>query len=92
MLLQDITDDHPEFLGFVQAVDVRPHEGQQGRWLDVQAIGIECLLDWMMIGSLPITTQYSTGPLAAAGSDGSQRSAALREGRGAGHASYTHRD
>jgi len=49
VVFMDIADDHPEFGGYVQAVDVRPHEGQQGRWLDLTCAGYEILLDWEIV-------------------------------------------
>lgn len=61
VLFMDLTDDHPEFLGFVQAIDVKPHEGQQGRWLDVTAVGIEVLLDWLIVPSLALPAGISVG-------------------------------
>lgn len=49
----DLANDHPEFTGYVQAVSVRPHSGRQGRFLDVEAVGVEAILDWVLA---PATT------------------------------------
>ena len=61
VLFQDIADDHPEFLGFIQSITPRPHEGQQGRWIDVEAIGIECLLDWLVVSGMTLEANTLTG-------------------------------
>lgn len=44
----------PLFLGFLQSFNVRP-EGVS-RYIDIVCIGIECLLDWMLVPSLTIPT------------------------------------
>jgi hypothetical protein len=46
--------DLPEFGGYVQAIDVRPHEGQQGRWFEVTCVGYEILLDWTIVPLLTV--------------------------------------
>lgn len=47
----DHVTDAPDFLGFVQGYTVAPAFGDQGRHIDVQAIGIEAVLDWAMTTS-----------------------------------------
>ena len=44
-----VAHDHPEFLGYLQTVTLRPHELPGGRYMDVVATGIEALLDWTVI-------------------------------------------
>ena len=44
----------PLFLGFLQAISIRPADGGPGRWLDIDCIGIECLLDWMLVPALTV--------------------------------------
>jgi hypothetical protein len=61
VLFMDIADNHPEFLGFVQSIKPRPHAGQAGRWIDVEAIGIECLLDWIVVPGLTLEASTLMG-------------------------------
>lgn len=48
----DITNSRPRFLGFLASFGVRP-EGPH-RWVDIECVGIEVLLDWMVVPSLTI--------------------------------------
>lgn len=47
----DLANDAPLFAGYIQSYTVRPAFGEQGRTLDVQASGVEILLDWATIGN-----------------------------------------
>ncbi len=48
----DITRDRPLFLGFMQGFSIRPTA--IGRVIEVDCIGIEVLLDWMVVPSLTV--------------------------------------
>ena len=43
----DTVRDVPRFSGFVTTRTIRPMPQAAGRWIDVQATGIDALLDWM---------------------------------------------
>jgi hypothetical protein len=46
------TDDYPcDFLGYVQSFSISPAFGMQGRSIEVEAVGVEVLLDWALIVS-----------------------------------------
>lgn len=47
------TPDVPLFRGWVDTYSVMPDSGGQARWITIQGIGIEALLDWLIIGELP---------------------------------------
>lgn len=48
----DVANDRPEFLGFIQSVAVSPTA--VGRVFHVTCVGIEALLDWMMVPYLQV--------------------------------------
>lgn len=48
----DITRDRPLFLGFIQALSIYPQG--TGRRIDVTCVGIEALLDWMIVPACTI--------------------------------------
>lgn len=48
----DVANDRPEFLGFVQSVAVSPTA--VGRVFHVTCVGIEALLDWMLVPYLQV--------------------------------------
>lgn len=50
----DITNDVPIFSGWVQSWRYLPAFGQQGRRIEVTAIGGEAVLDWAFVASLTI--------------------------------------
>ena len=57
----DVTNDQPLFLGFLASFGIRmagPH-----RWVDVECVGIEVLLDWMLVPNLtiPSGTDWAAG-------------------------------
>lgn len=56
----DIANDVPLFRGFLQSLTIRP-EGTL-RYLDIVCIGVEAVLDWMLVPSLivPAGTQMAT--------------------------------
>ena len=58
----NIRTGQPMFLGWVQAWNVTPDFGDQGRTIAVQAVGIEAVLDWAIIPSaLTVLTGTSLG-------------------------------
>jgi hypothetical protein len=57
--LWDLTNNLPMFNGFVQDKNLRPFP-PLGRYIDVTAIGIEALLDWMIVPSLTIVSGTAT--------------------------------
>jgi hypothetical protein len=50
----DITRDRPLFSGFLQSFEVEPVG--PSRWVHVECVGIEVLLDWMVVPALTIPT------------------------------------
>lgn len=63
--IHDLTNNRPLFLGWVQAFSVIPDFGQQGRRIEVTAVGVEAVLDWALTTSdltfpaLSIGTTYT---------------------------------
>jgi hypothetical protein len=57
--LWDLTNNRPMFNGFVQDRNLRPYQ-PQGRYIDITAIGIEAVLDWMIVPSLTILSGTNT--------------------------------
>jgi hypothetical protein len=54
----DRTNNRDAFLGWVQSWSPRPRD--VGRLIDVQAIGVEAALDWMIVPSLTVTLGTTT--------------------------------
>lgn len=48
ILFQDVVSNHPEFLGYIQGVSVRPFP-PTGRYVDVSCQGVEAVLDWVNV-------------------------------------------
>lgn len=47
--LHNFTADKPVFLGFVETVTYRPWPAGVGRWIDVTAVDVDILLDWLVL-------------------------------------------
>jgi hypothetical protein len=57
------TEFVPDFLGYVQSYGIRPAFGMQGRSIEVEAVGIEAVLDWALIAGdlvIPAGLEYYT--------------------------------
>ena len=58
----DITNDRPLFLGFIQGMKIIPTA--VGRTIQVTCIGVEALLDWMLVPTDLITFNAKGNPIA----------------------------
>ena len=58
----DITNDRPLFLGFIQSFRLIPTA--VGRMIQVTCVGVEALLDWMLIPTDQVTFNTSGDPVA----------------------------